>query len=166
MAGYYGYSMSNNAVAAYEDGEKPFSKWTKRDIIAALEELVHDGEVSEETLNIARRMPAASLKNKTLRQTSWHHTSMHYNETDFYSVDDELELTERDLADAKETAKLRKEKPAARRATCKYLVWSGSRRHPRATEVTEDGTIIGNWFTSDSGVRKSIYGNGFEILSS
>lgn len=29
MAGYSGYSMSNNAVDAYESGEKPRSKWTK-----------------------------------------------------------------------------------------------------------------------------------------
>ena len=26
MAGYSGWSMSNNAVTAYEDGEKPLSK--------------------------------------------------------------------------------------------------------------------------------------------
>lgn len=30
MAGYNGYSMSNNAVAAYENGEKPLSKWKKK----------------------------------------------------------------------------------------------------------------------------------------
>jgi len=29
MSGYDGYSMSNNAVDAYENGEKPISKWTK-----------------------------------------------------------------------------------------------------------------------------------------
>lgn len=29
--------MSNNAVAAYEDGEKPLSKWTKTDIFDAIE---------------------------------------------------------------------------------------------------------------------------------
>ena len=28
MAGYRGFSMSNNAVDAYNSGEKPFSKWT------------------------------------------------------------------------------------------------------------------------------------------
>lgn len=28
MAGYKGWAMSNNAVAAYENGEKPLSKWT------------------------------------------------------------------------------------------------------------------------------------------
>ena len=38
MAGYNGWSMSNNAVAAYEDGEKPLSKWTKADIFDAIKE--------------------------------------------------------------------------------------------------------------------------------
>ena len=38
MAGYNGWSMSNNAVAAYEDGEKPLSKWTKTDIFGMIEE--------------------------------------------------------------------------------------------------------------------------------
>ena len=28
-SGYSGYSMSNNAVNAYENGEMPLSKWTK-----------------------------------------------------------------------------------------------------------------------------------------
>lgn len=36
MAGYSGYSMSNNAVAAYENGEKPLSKWKKADILEAV----------------------------------------------------------------------------------------------------------------------------------
>lgn len=36
MAGYNGFSMSNNAVAAYEDGEKPLSKWTKANILIQL----------------------------------------------------------------------------------------------------------------------------------
>ena len=29
-SGYSGYSMSNRAVDAYEDGEMPLSKWTKK----------------------------------------------------------------------------------------------------------------------------------------
>lgn len=35
MAGYHGYSMSNNAVSAYADGEMPLSKWTKAEILDA-----------------------------------------------------------------------------------------------------------------------------------
>lgn len=38
MAGYFGYSMSNNAVEAYENGSKPFSKWTKADILELIED--------------------------------------------------------------------------------------------------------------------------------
>lgn len=34
MAGYQGYSMSNNAVQAYKQGEKPRSKWTKAEVVA------------------------------------------------------------------------------------------------------------------------------------
>ena len=33
-SGYSGYSMSNRAVDAYEDGEMPLSKWTKKMIIS------------------------------------------------------------------------------------------------------------------------------------
>lgn len=35
--GYRGYSMSNNAVDAYNDGEMPLSKWTKRELLDAIE---------------------------------------------------------------------------------------------------------------------------------
>ena len=37
MAGYNGYSMSNNAVSAYDNGEKPLSKWRKSDILEEIE---------------------------------------------------------------------------------------------------------------------------------
>lgn len=41
MAGYNGWSMSNNAVEAYSNGEKPLSKWTKADIF----DTINDTEV-------------------------------------------------------------------------------------------------------------------------
>ena len=37
MAGYREYSMSNNAVAAYENGENPLSKQTKKEILEEVE---------------------------------------------------------------------------------------------------------------------------------
>lgn len=36
MAGYDGYSMSNNAREAYEYGYMPKSKWTKATMIEAI----------------------------------------------------------------------------------------------------------------------------------
>lgn len=78
MAGYNGYSMSNNAVQAYECGEKPYSKWTKSDIL---------GEIPGDLLGSAKKLTLSELKGLFLHRTSWHHTSSHYNRTDFYSVE-------------------------------------------------------------------------------
>lgn len=84
MAGYNGFSMSNNAVTAYEDGEKPLSKWTKADILSAIEEQEIELKCSIEKLE---KLPVKVLKRVGLSYSSWHHTSNHYNRTDFYSLD-------------------------------------------------------------------------------
>ena len=42
MAGYYGYSMSNNAVYAYLDNKMPISKWSKKKIFEVIEEKLLD----------------------------------------------------------------------------------------------------------------------------
>lgn len=85
MAGYNGYSMSNNAVAAYEDGEKPLSKWTKKVLFEEIE------YINEEVykLIIESKLTAKEIKDEFLFNSSWHHTSMHYNETNFYKLDEE-----------------------------------------------------------------------------
>ena len=46
--GYHGYSMSNNAVSAYSDGEMPLSKWTKRELVDAIDSK-DDEKIIEET---------------------------------------------------------------------------------------------------------------------
>lgn len=79
MAGYNGYSMSNRAVQAYADGEQPISKWTKAEMLHAISEIRQDIDFS--------KLTKAELQKKLLFKSSWHHTSMHYNETDFYSID-------------------------------------------------------------------------------
>lgn len=79
--GYDGYSMSNNARAAYAGGEKPLSNWTKTDIIDAIQDINPDIDCS--------RLNTTTLKNEFLTQTSWHHTSKFYNKTDFYSINTE-----------------------------------------------------------------------------
>ncbi len=84
MAGYNGYSMSNNAVAAYLDGEMPLSKWTKAAIIKAIFE---NCEIAEEKADLLKKMTAKELKDNFLKCSSWHHTSKFYNCTDFYSLD-------------------------------------------------------------------------------
>ena len=55
MAGYRGFSMSNNAVDAYISGEKPFSKWTKSEILKEIESL------DVKTFDLFKKMKVKSL---------------------------------------------------------------------------------------------------------
>lgn len=166
MAGYNGFSMSNNAVAAYEDGEKPLSKWTKTDIFDAINEQEVELKCSIEKL---KKLPVKVLKEVCLTYSSWHHTSNHYNKTDFYSLDvDRIENLTDDkieelLLDYK-TGKKVESKPSEEKWGCAFLEWSGSRKHPVATEVIEEGIIKGNWFYRKDGSKKKTTANGFRFI--
>ena len=153
MAGYDNYSMSNNAVEAYQTGEKPKSKWTKKDIIDELRNQIDDLNVD---INELDKLPISALREIALVKSSWHHTSSRFNRTDFYMVD-ASRIEEEDL-------RVEKKEITEKRVKAHYLEWSGTRNHPKATDYEEWGTIKGNWFISDSGTKKSITGNGFKIL--
>lgn len=81
--GYDGYSMSNNARAAYENGEKPWSKWTKSELLDAVK------AIDESRYDLAKKMTVEQLRASVLNTTSWHHTSKYYNKTDFYSINED-----------------------------------------------------------------------------
>lgn len=166
MAGYNGWSMSNNAVAAYEDGEKPLSKWTKTDIFDEIENQEVKLKCSMEKL---QKLPAKALKEVCLTYSSWHHTSNHYNRTDFYSLDidyienltdEKIEGLIRDYKADKKT----EDKPLDEKWRCAFLEWSGTRKHPKATEVIEEGIIKGNWFYRKDGSKKKTTANGFRFI--
>lgn len=166
MAGYNGFSMSNNAVAAYEGGEKPLSKWTKADILDAIEEQEVKLKYSIEKL---KKLPVKILKEMCLKYSSWHHTSNHYNKTDFYSLDvDRIEnLTDKrinELLSDYKADKKAESKPLEEKWECAFLEWSGSRKHPVATEVIEEGVIKGNWFYRKDGSKKKTTANGFKFI--
>ena len=166
MAGYSGWSMSNNAVAAYEDGEKPLSKWTKTDIFDAMSEQEIELKCSMENL---RKLPAKILKEVCLTRSSWHHTSSHYNKTDFYSLD--INYIEKLTNEKIETLlteyianKRTEDKPSEEKWRCAFLEWSGSKKHPVATEVIEEGIVKGNWFYRKNGTKKKTTANGFKFI--
>lgn len=165
MAGYNGYSMSNNAVAAYERGEKPLSRWTKADIIEAIEDAVREEEL---TLNCSmenlKKTPVRILKSICLYRSSWHHTSNHYNKTDFYALDmnNLAELTDEKIDRIIENHK--EEKPAEERWECAFLDWGGTRKHPKATEVIEEGIVKGDRFIRADGSQKKTTANGFRFI--
>ena len=85
MAGYKGYSMSNNAVSAYESGKKPMSKWTKTAILEEIESMVSSGDLPEGITEEIKDLSAKELKG-FLSCSEWHHTSKMYNKTYFYEV--------------------------------------------------------------------------------
>lgn len=166
MAGYNGFSMSNNAVEAYSNGEKPLSKWTKADIFDTIEEQEVELKCSIEKL---KKLPVKVLKEVCLIYSSWHHTSNHYNKTDFYSLDvNRIEnLTDDKIEELflnHKADKKAESKPLEERWECAFLEWSGSRKHPVATEVIEEGIVKGDWFYRKDGSKKKTTANGFRFI--
>ena len=156
MAGYYGYSMSNNAVDSYNSGEKPLSKWSKANILDAL---------SPEQREAAKGMSLAALRELFLEYRGWHHTSSHYNRTEFYGIAEELneitveqieEAAERDKKEREEKRALTPKKSAPKYITAKvsYVYWTGTRKHPKPNEV--HGEVV--HFMSDEQMVKTAVG--------
>jgi hypothetical protein len=99
MAGYDGYSMSWNAVYAYDDGLLPASKLAKK-------------------LGVSTR----AIK-KHLQPVEWHHTSAAYNRTYFYNPDG---VTPELIEKMKEYDKNRTPAPVLyKNCTIRYHEWEG-----------------------------------------
>lgn len=166
--GYDGYSMSNNARRAYEEGEMPISKWKKSDIIDRAR------EIDSAKADLLEKVNLKTLKDELLTQTSWHHTSEYYNKTDFYSFDEER-LKNLSVSDIKKLATQKETKAAGDefRGDIEYLEWGGTRNHPKATKHELKDVNIekrGSFYivTDDSGkelIRKKIDSNGTKVTN-
>ena len=144
--------MSNNARESYSNGEKPKSRWTKAEILSELADLPYS------KMEIVKGYPVKELREEVLVRTSWHHTSSHYNRTDFYmvSIDKAMNL--------KPYKKSAISVPKEEHYEAVYLEWSGTRKHPKAEEIVATGTIKGNWFYLPDGTKKSTTARGFRII--
>ena len=85
MAGYYKNQMSNNAIWAYSQGEKPVYKWTKTAILEEIDNIFWHAD--KKTKIDFKKMTLKELKDNFLVWSSWHHTGKMYNETNFYCID-------------------------------------------------------------------------------
>lgn len=170
-SGYCGYSMSNRAVEAYDNGEMPASHWSKSYIISEVMDAV-DGKNPLFNPNTLNRYLKDTLFRMFLRYTAYHHTGKYCNCTDFYaliSLEEMLEITEEDLINYNEYIKESKKEEQKKKAEanipevwyCCYLEWSGTRKHPKAEKVYATGLIKGNTFYAPD-VTKRITSNGFE----
>jgi hypothetical protein len=132
MAGYnYMAGMSNNAVAAYDNGLLTASK--------------------------IRNIPAKLIE-EYVTPSEWHHTAKFYNRTNFYNPQEVRvifgleapgnsdyepnELAIAALAAYKASAKKAKAVTVWENCKVEWLEWSGSRSHPRATEMVRDGCRV------------------------
>ena len=164
-SGYYGYKMSKRAHDAYDHGEKPYTRWTKKDILDVLE----DNEISEEDLKKLSKYSTKTLRAYFLEMSSWHHTSSYANETSFCIVDADKPINYEaiDVAD-KEVKKERRDQKnnnkIHRRAKVKYGVWEGTKSYPVLVEVETYAVIIGNWAVLPDGKKKSTKGKHFQVI--
>lgn len=136
QSGYIGISRSHRAKEAYEGGERPASKWTKKALIEAIAEAFGD-EVAEK----ARKVPLEALKDAFLKPSSWHHTGAYATPTTFYSIDDDMTAEEASQLINQLLAEKAEKKPAkkaekkavflkivAERNTSKYRRWTNWKR--------------------------------------
>lgn len=165
MSGYRGYSMSNNAVAAYEEGKKPLSKWSKSEILDSL-------CVSEEEKKKLKKYCLDTLRQYFLRYSEWHHTSSHYNCTDFYEVvvPDRIDYKILDASEAfyRECIQVQKIKKAEakklKKAFCKWVNWEGTRSHPKAVHKKGYCIISGSFAYTEYKEKKRTDGKYFRIV--
>lgn len=107
-SGYVGWSMSRRAAEAYDDGEMPKSKWTKKAMVAAIQSYCDEFDIFFDP-DMLKGMRKDEVFERFFYNSSWHHTSKFFNETDFYKLDEdavcgsfrpmtEAEVAERDAA--------------------------------------------------------------------
>ena len=91
--GYIGQSMSSRAREAYEDGEMPKSKWTKKFMLEALYDLLastYPDDEAEQMFVSIQKMSKNDIFDKFFEFSSWHHTGKYAQETLFYQPSEEL----------------------------------------------------------------------------
>ena len=181
MAGYCGWSMSNNAVDAYDNGEMPLSKWNKEAIINRIEEWIDEEDIKLQcSLDEIKKLSLGVLKEYFLEYSSWHHTGKYYQETKFYSLDEcYIEtLTDEDLQWLASNYKERQRKLRERKAEeteeneaeteekweCCCPEWTGTRKHPKKKMIREIGIIKGKWFYRPNGHKKRISAEEFRKI--
>lgn len=120
--GYIGTRMSENAFLAYQNEEKPLSKWSKGELLELL---------SADLAEKAKKLNLGELRSALLYKTAWHHTGKFFAETDFWAVD-ENELDEFDeqkiegiLARRVKKERKPKAKPLFVTAKIEFVEWVG-----------------------------------------
>ena len=169
--GYVGASMSIRAAEAYNNGSMPLSKWTKTAILEEINSILENANL-DVTIDDFKKLTLQELKDTYLEYESWHHTSKFFNETSFYSLNEELILNTTKLGieviiQNRPPRKKRKPKSSVKKMDPERRVKAEYREQVtarRSKTVTSYGTIKGNWFYSDEGFKKSVRGKYFRVV--
>jgi hypothetical protein len=169
MASYAG--MSENAVKSYAEGNKPKSRWNKKDLIIAIDNAIKENKIQLKVdYDSLIKLPLEALKEAVLGYAGWHHTGRKYNETDFWGVNDYRIglLTDADIVELKKKYALKREQKkneVSEKWLCEYRVHTYIDYKPRSVPVQSTGIIKGNWFRSDKdGTKHSIKASGFKKI--
>ncbi len=114
MAGYDGFSKSNNALSAESRG------------------LCTAGVVARKF-----KVSAAAVES-VLRPREWHHVSKFFTAKNYYDLDD---ISESDVEKMKRFDAENAATDGEFRATISWLEWAGTRKHPTATNFVATGTV-------------------------
>ena len=164
---YVNQSMSVRAANAYEHGERPASRWSKR---AILDAAMTEGFDADEVKRLAA-YPLSALRAALLSMSGWHHTSKTFNRTNFYMFDADPADADARLprldALAADARKDKAEHDEARpvKALIEYGEREGSRSHPRLVTSTSRAVIVGGWAVLADGRRKRLAGRHMRVLA-
>lgn len=147
MAGYSGFSKSNNAVFAENNGMYPASTSAKK-------------------LGVKSGSVKALLSAK-----EWHHTSKYYNKTQYYELEEAIE----NIDALKSWRPLPKNQKTFENCEVSWVEWQGVGNYKRRVEYKVSGVIVikkGDWYHFDHKVtekytkkmRKNGKTNGFTVI--
>lgn len=164
--GYIGYSMSERAAAAYDEGARPLTKitndWLRENGINATQTVVRD-----------------LIKVGQIYTTEWHHTGSKYNRTEFFRPEAIREvvnnLSPEEISAARsKAAQLRKQERAEvvhEHCWVEWLQWTKGSRQPwerfeSGARVVVKGKFATVTLKSGQTFRKKLDANGFSFTPS
>lgn len=177
QSGYIGASRSRRAKEAYEGGEKPASKWTKKALLEGIAEAFGD-DVAEK----AQKLSKLELVNNFLDTSSWHHVGAFATPVWFYKIAEDRTAEEASrIVDqlikqkaeqkAEKKAEKKEEKKAvflkvvAERNTSKYRRWTNWKRFTYFV-IAKEGDKFADIIATDSNFLESkIKVDGVHVLS-
>lgn len=155
MAGYNGFSRSNNSRDAINGFEMPISMINKNIIQNWLETDAGYCDFTDKQLETLKKTKVSRwkqmVKSHFVQPSVWHHTSSWYNKTDHYRLEDVAEAI---LEHADYNPEPEKTPESLKYGFINVQVWGGTRKHPKIEgEESQIGIVKGQWLYATDGKK-------------